>query len=314
MFRLLSDKLLHQWLQWPGWKGTFLNKSWPKRCIFKIKHCHNVWYIVLETIPLKYLLKKCRVPEDAQIIISRTANIRKMSVICAFILEIKAPYIPCNFSCISQQSQRSDSCFAEMLYTSMLMHMWNGGGVAVRGQLRPLPLQSELFDANRRNWNRAELNSLEEKKVSHRENKKTGGLREKRGRGGVNREEATGSRSWRSSSPGSHSPLLCPSHWVHVWHLTGVGPAPSMHSSCVCLSSHQPPPPFSTDRAWRRKRGECGGLRRGGSHRKTKVAPIEANAPDTPQFLHNTHTYTHSSFSPLCSTALTELDVREGWD
>lgn len=81
-----------------------------------------------------------------------------------------------------------------------------------------------------------------------------------------------------------------------------------MHSSCVCLSTRRPLPLVGIDRE--RKKGG------GGFTYKTKVAPIEAKAPNTLQiFTPYTHKRTHSSFSPLlCPVPLAALDIREGWD
>lgn len=83
-----------------------------------------------------------------------------------------------------------------------------------------------------------------------------------------------------------------------------------MHSSCVCLSTRRPLPLVGIDRERRRE----GGGR--GLTYKTKVAPIEAKAPNTLQiFTPYTHKRTHSSFSPpLCPVPLAALDIREGWD
>lgn len=153
----------------------------------------------------------------------------------AFILEIESLYIPCNSGC---QSGLTKVWFA--ICRGCLHLCWCRCGMGGLGQLGPLALHSlSSLEEIRKKLNRPKLNSLKKKKRLVTERTKTGGLSEKEGgKGGVNSEEATGSRSWRSSGPCSRSPPLCPSHWVHVWHLTGVGPAPTMHPSCVCLSSH----------------------------------------------------------------------------
>lgn len=143
---------------------------------------------------------------------------------------------------------------------------------------------------------RAHTQSTEKKKLA-RERTKTSRAERKGGkRRCFNRKEGsqTGSRSWKSSSsPSLTLPLfLSLSHWVYVWHLTGVGPAPSIHSSCVCLSTHRPLPLVGLDE----EKEKMWGGRQGFTH-KTKVAPFEAKAPGTLQiFTPCTHTCTHSSF------------------
>lgn len=170
----------------------------------------------------------------------------------------------------------------------------------------------------------------QQKKLA-RERTKTSGAERKGGkRRCLNRKEGsqTGSRSCVAALPLSSSflslslflslsaslPLsvslgLCLS--LYLWHLSGVGPAPFMHSSCVCLSTHQPLLLVGIDRERRGKSRGWGGL----TH-NTKVAPTEAMAPHTLRiFTPYTHTCTHSSFSlVLCPIPLTALDIREGWD
>lgn len=165
------------------------------------------------------------------------------------------------------------------------------------------------------NWTvciRARTHSVNKKKLA-RERTKTSRAERKGGkRRCVNRKEGsqTGSRSWKSSSSPS-LPLPLPlSHWVYVWHLTGVGPAPSIHSSCVCLSTHRPLPLVGLDE----EKEKIGGGR--GSHTKQKLPLLRLRHPVLCKFLHPAHTHAHTApFSlPLCAVPLAALDIREGWD
>ena len=162
---------------------------------------------------------------------------------------------------------------------------------------------------------RAHTQSTEKKKLA-RERTKTSRAERKGGkRRCFNRKEGsqTGSRSWKSSSyPSLTLPLfLSLSHWVYVWHLTGVGPAPSIHSSCVCLSTHRPLPLVGLDEE---KEKMWGGDR--GSHTKQKLPLLRLRHPVLCKFLHPAHTHAHTApFSlPLCPVPLAALDIREGWD
>lgn len=167
---------------------------------------------------------------------------------------------------------------------------WEGGGWR---QLRPLPLQSELFDANRRNWNRAELSSLEKKSKSQREQKNKGCER-KGGRGGINREELELEEQQPSISLSSSLSLSLGPCLASYWGGTSSLCALQLRLS-VKLST---PSPFQHRQSLTKKKRRV--RRGGGSHRKTKVAPIEANAPDTPQFFTQyTHIDTQLLFTSL---------------
>lgn len=121
----------------------------------------------------------------------------------------------------------------------------------------------------------------------------------------VNRKEGsqTGSSNWKCSStlPLSLSPPLSRSFShslslglclsLFLWHLCRVGPALSMHSSCVCLSTRPPPPCWHRQREARKKRRWGQGL-----PHKTKVAPIEAKPPHTLQIF---TPYTHIHTAPF---------------
>lgn len=156
----------------------------------------------------------------------------------------------------------------------------------------------------------ARTHSLNKKKLARERTKSSGAEREGE-RGGVSIERRVPRQAAGAGSVAALSLLLSLSHWVYVWHLSGVGPAPSMLSSCVCLSNRRPLPLVGIDRERRGKRRGVGGVQ--GLTHQTKVGPIEAKAPNTLQIF--THTRTHSSFSPpLCPVPLTALDIREGWD
>lgn len=114
------------------------------------------------------------------------------------------------------------------------------------------------------------------------------------GRGGVLIERRAPRQAARAGNAAafSLSPL---SYWISLclWHLSGVGPAPSMHSSCVCLSTRRPLPLVGIDTGREGKRGEGGGTR--GSHTKQKLPLLKRRHPILCKFLHPIHTHAHTA-------------------
>ena len=102
------------------------------------------------------------------------------------------------------------------------------------------------------------------------EKTKTPGLRELENRGGVLIERRVSRRAARAGNAAA----LFFSHWVIGSHsisgIIGVGPSPSLHSSCICLSTRRPLPLSGTDRQRGEKRGGGGGR---GSHTQNKSCP-----------------------------------------
>lgn len=129
------------------------------------------------------------------------------------------------------------------------------------------------------------------KKVCQRQNKNLQGW-EKGGHCSV-RVPRHGT-NWKCSSSLSLFGIGSMSVSLSLWHLCGVGPARSIHSSCVCLSS-RPPPPYWHRQSEARKKSRWGQ----GLPHKTKVPPIQAKPPRTLQIF---TPYTHIHTAPFCAS------------
>lgn len=188
------------------------------------------------------------------------------------------------------------------------MYVWNGerrGG----GFCPPLLRKQESKKRNEAEPNCVHLHTYtptQQKSWPEREQKPPG-LRERGERGGVLIERRVPRQQQelevqQLSLSSSLSLGLClASQW---------GGTSSLYALQLRLSVNRstPPPCWHRQRATRKKR------RGQGLTHQTKVAPIEAKAPNTLQIF-TPYTHTHSSFSPpLCPVPLTALDVREGWD